>query len=347
MSKELKIGLLFTGVLILMIWGYKFLKGKNLFHQSNTYYITYNDVDQLTVSSPVMIKGFKVGAVTDIKLNPENVDELIVTIEVEGSFGLPKETNAVLYNVGIVGGKAIALEFRTHCTDDCIEDKSFIKGEIRGLLSSMLPEKDLKQYLNSVQDGISGMLDSVGLNSGDGSGNPADQIKMVLKNLASITENLDVLLKKSDNHIQKGLSDIQSFTGTLKKNETQITTLVSNLESFSSQLAKADVDQTVGKADTAIAAITLAVADLKSILANADNSFDNLDKVISQVQKGEGSLGKLVGSDTLYNDLQNTVNQLNFLLQDLRLNPRRYLNLSVIGGKSPQYVKPENDPALK
>ena len=88
------------------------------------------------------------------------------------------------------------------------------------------------------------------------------------------------------------------------------------------------------------------LADLKSILGNADKSFNNLDKMIHQVQQGEGSLGKLVGSDTLYNDLQNTVNQLNFLLQDIRLNPRRYLNLSVIGGKSSQYVKPENDPAM-
>lgn len=347
MSKELKIGLLFIAVLILMIWGYKFLKGKNLFHQSNTYYITYSNVDQLTVSSPVMLKGFKVGAVTDIKLNPENVEELIVTIEVEGNIGLPKETVAVLYSMGIVGGKAISLEFSTYCDGDCLENKSYIKGEMRGLLSSMLPEKDVNQYLNSVQSGISGMLDSVGLGSDGGTGNPADQVKLVLKNIASITESLDVLLKKSDNNIQKSLNDIQSFTGTLKKNESQINRLVTNLETFTSQLSQADVDQTVGKADTAIAAITLAVADLKSILASADNSFNNLDKVIDQVQQGEGSLGKLVSSDTLYNDLQKTVNQLNFLLQDIRLNPRRYLNLSVIGGKSQQYVKPENDPALR
>lgn len=346
MSKELKIGLLFIGVLFLMIWGYKFLKGKNLFHQSDTYYITYDNVDQLTVSSPVMMKGFKVGAVTNIRLNPENVQELIVTIEVDGNIALPKETVAVLFNIGIVGGKAISLEFNSLCTDDCLENKSFMKGETRGLLSSMLPEADINKYLNAVQTEIGGLMDSIGLSGGNGTENPADQVKMVLKNLASISQSLDVLLKKSDNHIQKSLSDIQSFTGTLKQNQTQLTTLVNNLEAFSGQLAKADVDQTVGKADTAIQAITLAVADLKSILGNADKSFNNLDKMIHQVQQGEGSLGKLVGSDTLYNDLQNTVNQLNFLLQDIRLNPRRYLNLSVIGGKSSQYVKPENDPAM-
>jgi len=347
MSKELKIGLLFIGVLFLMIWGYKFLKGKNLFHQSDTYYITYDNVDQLTVSSPVMMKGFKVGAVTNIRLNPENVQELIVTIEVDGNIALPKETVAVLFNVGIVGGKAISLEFNSLCTDNCLENKSFIKGETRGLLSSMLPEDDINRYLSAVQTEIGGLMDSIGLGGGDGTENPADQAKMVLKNLASISQSLDVLLKKSDNHIQKSLSDIQSFTGTLKQNQSQLTSLVNNLDAFSGQLAKADVGQTVGKADTAIQAITLAVADLKSILGNADKSFNNLDKMIHQVQQGEGSLGKLVGSDTLYNDLQNTVNQLNFLLQDIRLNPRRYLNLSVIGGKSSQYVKPENDPAMK
>ncbi len=347
MSKELKIGLLSIGILFLMIWGYKFLKGKNLFHQSSTYYITYDNVDQLTVSSPVMMKGFKVGAVTEIALNPENIEELIVTIEVDGKIGLPKETVAVLYSAGIVGGKAIALEFNTLCTDDCLENKSYIKGETRGLLSSMLPEQEINEYLGAIQTEVSGLLDSAGLGSGNGSENPAEQVKMVLKNLASITQSLDVLLKKSDSHIQKSLSDIQSFTGTLKQNQSQLNTLVDNLEAFSNQLAKAEVDQTVGKADTAIQAITVAVADLKNILSNADNSFNNLDKMITQVQQGEGSLGKLVSSDSMYNDLQNTVNQLNFLLQDVRLNPRRYLNLSVIGGKSSQYVKPQDDPALK
>jgi len=189
-ARELKIGLLSITVIVLLIWGYKFLKGKNVFDDSSTYKIVYNYVDQLTVSSPVMVHGFKIGAVTKIYLNKENVDEVIVEIEVDDVIALPQDTKAVLFSVGLVGGKGVILEFDQHCQDNCLVSGDFIKGEVRGLLGSMVPEKEVDLYLNKLQSGLGGVLDSIGFGE-EGGENTSNDLKSIVANLASITSKLD------------------------------------------------------------------------------------------------------------------------------------------------------------
>jgi len=345
-AREIKIGLLSILVVVILYWGYKFLIGKNVFADSATYKITYSYIDQLTVSSPVMVRGFKVGMVTKIYLNPDNVDEVIVEIEVDGEIKLPRETRAILYSVGIVGGKGIILQFDQHCKEDCIPSGSSIQGEVRGLLTSMVPETEIDLYLSKLQSGLGGMLDSIGLN-GDGQ---IDQttfhIKSIIANLASITQKLDQVVGATNGSIEKSISDIQSFTGTLKQNEEHLNKVLENLDRISSQLADAGLDRTIVKIDSTIGDLSVSVGELKAVMRNAGNSFENIDQMVSKIENGEGTLGKLISQDSVYSELSTTITHLNLLLQDIRLNPKRYVNVSIIGRKDKPYEKAEDDPAL-
>lgn len=346
-SREIKIGILSVVVIIILIWGYEFLKGKNVFSHSNTYKIVYNQIDQLTPSSPVMVRGFKVGMVTDIYLNPENVDEIIVEIEVEDEIRLPRDAKAILYTVGIVGGKGIILQYDKICDDDCIASGEFIEGGSRGLLSSMVPESEVENYMELLQNGLGGVLDSIGMGSGEQNpDNTAGQLKAIVANLASITEKLDAVIAKSDVTINQSLSDIQSFTSSLKENEVHLNRVMENLDKISTQVAEAELDKTLEKVDTTFDAVAVSVDELKSVVKSADNSFKNIDNIIAKVEAGEGTLGKLIARDSVYRDLSLTIEHINLLLQDIRLNPKRYVNVSVIGRRDNDYQKPENDPAF-
>jgi phospholipid/cholesterol/gamma-HCH transport system substrate-binding protein len=346
-SREIKVGILALVVILVLIWGYEFLKGKNVLGHSNTYKVAYTHIDQLAVSSPVFVKGFKVGMVTDIYLNPENIDEVIVEMEVDGEIKLPRDAKAILYSVGIVGGKAVILQYDHICQEDCLESGGFLEGEVRGLLSSMLPQNEMDMYLGKLQSGIGGVIDSLGFDGGAaGSDNTGAQLKEIVASFASITSNLDQLIARSDANINKSIADIQSFTSSLKENEQHLNQIMANLNVISTQVANAGLDQTIQKVDTTFDDLAVSIRDLKSIVESVDQSFQNIDKIVAQVEKGEGTLGKLVGQDSLYNDLSLTVQHLNLLLQDLRLNPKRYVNISVIGRKDKDYEKPEEDPAF-
>lgn len=346
-SREIKVGILALVVVVVLIWGYEFLKGKNVLGHSNTYKVAYTHIDQLAVSNPVYVKGFKVGMVTDIYLNPENIDEVIVELEVDEEIKLPSDAKAILYNVGLVGGKAMILQYDHLCQENCLESGDFLEGEVRGLLSSMVPENEVDVYLNKLQSGISGMVDSLGFEGDEtGGDNTAAQLKQIVASFASITSNLDRVIARSDANINKSLSDIQSFTSSLKENEKHLNQVMANLNVISTQVANAGLDQTLQKVDTTFDDLAVSIKELKSIVKSADQSFQNIDKIVAQVQNGEGTLGKLLGQDSLYQNLSLTVEHLNLLLQDLRLNPKRYVNISVIGRKDKDYEKPDEDPAF-
>jgi phospholipid/cholesterol/gamma-HCH transport system substrate-binding protein len=84
---------------------------------------------------------------------------------------------------------------------------------------------------------------------------------------------------------------------------------------------------------------------LESRLDDAKQSIDGLNKIVQDLERGEGTLGKLLQSEDVYNNLQKSSKNLELLLQDIRLNPNRYIKVSVFGKKSDDYQVPEDDPA--
>lgn len=342
-SKELKLGVIAIGTILMMVWGYNYLKGQKLFATSMTLCSTYEDVYQLAVSSPVYINGLKVGSVSTIDVNPDNVREMTVCYYIEGEYGIPTDARAVMISEGVVGGKALAIRYDHMCDGDCVKSGGRLKDGVEGLLESMIPKSEISEYVEAFSSAVSESF------SGDSTATNAmvQDLSTTMSNLAAITRNLDVLLQRSSNHLSKTMRNVDQITTTVAQNDAKIASIIGNLEAVSQELKATKVSDI---STTANKALTSADETIKSFQATAEKSneaIDNLTALLTEIQSGEGSMAQLINNPELYTNLEETSANLALLLQDLRLNPKRYVNVSVFGKKNKAYVKPKDDPAFE
>lgn len=340
MKKEIKIGLLGLAALLILIFGYKYLKGQNLLEKSNVYHIRYANVDMLDVSNPVLINGYKVGSVIKIGMDPENANLIKVTIDVKGEINLPKETVAVLISTGVLGDKAITLEFDKLCLSDCLPSESEIPGTTKGFLGSMMGTPDeLSAYVDKLTEGV--MEEDSPVNTS------LLELQATIKNLNSITAQLDALFRNSSHSINQSLANIQGLTGELNDSKGSLSGSLKNLESFTQQLNEAGVDQLIASSNKTIESADEVFKGLETTIEETNESVANLKRILEGINQGEGTMGQLVTNKSLYERLDRLTQNLDLLLQDVRLNPKRYINVSVFGKKQKEYETPEDDPAFQ
>lgn len=346
MRREVKIGILALVVFLIFIWGYQFLKGKNVFERNNTFYIRYENVDQLEVASPVLVNGFKVGSVIKIKIDPEDYTRLIVTIDVNEKIKVPKGSRAIITSSGLVGGKVIMIDIKGFCEDDdCAQNGDFLKGEILSILGSMLPQNEIDIYFKKLSSGLIGVVDS--LKNDEGGEKIINDTKTIISNLSSITTNLDALLKSNEKNLNATFDNIQKLTLALKSNDAKINSIIANINSITGTLKNSGIDTLVDDGRNTITNLNQNLMKLESVLNETDNAVKKIDGLLSGIEGGKGTLGKLIKDDKMYDELNMTLRHTNLLLQDLRLYPGRYFNLSLFKLKKPPYQKVENDPALE
>jgi phospholipid/cholesterol/gamma-HCH transport system substrate-binding protein len=346
MRREVKIGILTLVVFVIFVWGYQFLKGKNVFERNNTFYIRYENVDQLEVASPVLVNGFKVGSVIKIKIDPEDYTKLIVTIDVNEKIKVPKNSMAIISSSGLVGGKVIMIDIKGFCDgNDCAQNGDFLKGEVLSMLGSMLPQTELDIYFKKLSSGLIGVVDS--LKNDKGGDRIIRDTKTIISNLSSITSNLNVMIKGNEKNLTATFDNIQKLTQALKSNDAKINAIISNINSITGSLKKSGVDTLVEDGKRTISSLNQDLEKLEYILNDTDQAVKKIDGILADVEGGKGTLGKLIKDDKLYEDLNMTVKHTNLLLQDLRLYPGRYFNLSLFKLKKPPYQKAENDPAFE
>ncbi len=340
MSKEIKIGLLSVIVIAIMIWGYMFLKGRNILSDTTTLYAIYDDVTDLTISAPVVINGFKVGSITDIKPDPANVKQMIVTFVIEGDYGIPDNTEAVLYSKGVMGGKAISLEYDKPCDgNNCAKNKTQLKSKVMGFLDSMLGEGEIDKYSTGLSTSAQAIIANLGKEGEPGSLNETvRQIEIISKNLASLTATTQKVIESNAKNIDATMSNLAKVSQGVANNNKNIDNIIKNLEKLSGDLAKTNMDETFGKLDKTMDSATMSIDELKSTL-------NNLQGILHDVKKGDGTVSKLIYDQNLYKNLNATSRELSLLLQDLRLNPKRYAHFSLFGKKQKEYTSPEEDPA--
>lgn len=347
MTKEAKLGLFAILVLAASIWGYKFLKGKNLLSKSYTFEAVYNNVDQLTVSSPVLLNGLAIGSVTSIKINENNLKEMIVTFDIEKDYKIPKDAIAYQVSNGIINGKAISIKYDISCTGaNCAESGDRLEGRLLGFIGSLVGKEEVGDYLNEVTSGLTEVVNKLGSEDGKGAVNEAIiQLNKTLKNLESLTRTSDALLKNSYSGLTETMNNMGKITSNLAKNNDQITGLLANLNTITADIKNAKLSNVSQTATETLSETKIAVQQLQSTLKNTDGMVSSLEGVMKKVNNGSGSIGQLVNNETLYKNLEETSKNLSLLLQDLRLNPKRYVNVSVFGKKDKAYTLPENDPA--
>jgi phospholipid/cholesterol/gamma-HCH transport system substrate-binding protein len=348
MSREIKLGILTILTLFLGIWGYKFIKGQNLFKSSNTYYSTFTDVTSLAVSSDVLVNGYKIGTVTAIKLNPENVKAMDVYFRIDGEIGIPKDAVVLMKNDGIMGGRVLALSFDKHCkTGDCAPNNTKLPNKVIGLLGSMVSTEEASAYVDNTTRSARLLMDGIGK---EGNNTKIDLIvrnlETSLANMTAVTNNFNKIMLQSQSNIAGMTTNLNKITKNLADNNAQITSMLTNLNNTSQQLAAADIGKTVGKTNTMIETSTASVKKLEATIEAATVTMKELDVMLKKINEGGGSLGKLINDKSLYTNLETTSKNMSLLLQDLRLNPKRYVNVSLIGRKDKPYLLPENDPAM-
>jgi len=354
MKKEIRIGLLAALAITILIGGFKFLKGKDVFNRNQTFLVEYKDANNVTVSTPVYIHGFQVGIIKDIYLSPKNMESIIIELEVAKNIKVPKWAVAEIIDVGLMGNKAVNLQFKGMCQgNDCANSGDYLVGRTRGMLSSIIGDPhELDLYMTQLKVGISGILDTVNYyfknaDKSTGLGLAVNNIQNTLQNLEKITNQFNILLQASNKQLQGTFSNLNSITGNINSKNKEISDLLSNLNDISVQIKGAEIDKTLGVARTTLTSANDRIEDLDKTINEANEAINKISRIVTKVDNGSGSLGKLINDNDLYNNIERLSKQADLLVQDLRLNPKRYVNVSIIGRKQKTYTLPANDPAEK
>lgn len=325
MTKEIKIGILTVITVAVSIWGYKFILGRNLLNQSTSLYVEYANVGEIRVSTPVYVRGLQVGVVTNIYPKDREMRQFIVAIELDKGIYVPKDAVVEIRTNSVMGSKHLEIVFSKGCEGDCAMDGDTLRGATLGILRSMVDSSEVAMYLDLLGGKFSGMIDSVSGNINDPS-NPNSfhktymDLRATIGHLRSVSGRIDQLLAGSSGHVQQITGNLEKLSRTLSNSETQIQHILGNLDSTSAQLKNAGLPGAVDQAEESLVA-------LRKTLENASHTFAQLDGVISGIQQGEGTLGKLVKDEALYQQLDATLQQIEQLTEDLKLHPKRYTRI--------------------
>ena len=315
-TKEIKTAILVIAAILLFIWGYSFLKGRDLLTNYRTFYVQYENVEGLVSSAPVTINGLIVGKVSSIKFLNET-GKLQVELQVKSDFPISKTSVASIYEPGLIGGKQIMITPNLQDTS-VAESGTTLLGSIKPGLTSLVAER-----LTPLQEKVEKMVVSADV--------LLKNINTILdaktkENLKSSIANLDATLAEF-----KGVSI--SANEMLAENKGKISSMLTNFDKASANFSKVSD--------------SLAKVDFNKTVKKLEQTLANVDKIMNDVQTGKGTIGKLMKDETLYNNFTKSSKELELLLQDLRLNPTRYVNVSLFGKKNKPYVAPVNDSIKK
>lgn len=316
-SKEAKIGLFAACSLAALYFGYNFLRGKRFFSTLNTYYVVYNKIDGIVKSTPIYFKGLKVGQVEKLTLfRTDSANAILATLLIDEKIQLAASSEAKIVSQDLLGGKAISLIIPSLV--DPIQEGDTLVGTVENSLSASISEmitpvktktEQVMVSLNKVLEEFEKVLSNGGtteLTSG------IHSLSAVLENLKSTTAQIDALLNAEKGNIHKTSASIAHLSESLSANSNELTATMKNMKSISDSLAQAPLKQTIeqlNKTATQLALIT------------------------QKIDKGEGTAGKLVNDPELYDNLNKSSKELSLLLKDLQENPKRYVQVSVFGGK--------------
>ncbi|MBQ5609736.1 MAG: MCE family protein [Rikenellaceae bacterium] len=306
MKKEVKIGI-FAVVMLLALWaGIRFLSGIDIFSRNIIYYASYENVSGLQTAAPITIHGVKMGTIESITFDPSKGSDVKVALAVKRQYRLPVDTRAVIYDNGIMGGKAIKLDL--------------------GSSSELLKRGD-----QIISDSGSDMMSSIGNELGDLKG----KLTVVADNLATALANINTLVEQNTDNLSGTISNLNSISasldGVLKSERKNIEGIVTSLTGLAEMLNQNTerFDRIIGNVDAV--AEQLEQAKVDSLVKAFTSTADNLSRMLASINAGEGSVGELMNDKELYDNLAAASGNLSALLADLKEHPARYVHFSVFG----------------
>ncbi len=314
-SNETKIGALTAIAITLLILGYSFLKGKTLFGKSHTLYAKYTNVQGLANSNPVMINGLQVGTVFSITTD-KNMKQILVNMNLSKDVNIPKNSVAII-KPNILGTTSIDIKLGD-ATEYIPKNDTIATEATTGIFNEVLSKVDPLIYqvtkavtsIDSVLMSVNHILDPMAKNN---IGATLENLNKTTANLINASASLQILLNTQTGALAGTLNNLNSFTAGLAGNNDKINNMVGNLDKTATNLSKLDLEKT-------LTTLNSTIGDLKS--------------TIGKLNSTSGTAGLLFNDTKLYNNLTATANKLNLLIDDLRTNPKRYVNISVFGKKN-------------
>lgn len=313
-TKEIKAGLIVVLGIAALVQGFSYLKSNSLLGKSTTLYAVYDHVGGLQPGTAVSLNGYSIGTIDDITFLDES-GKLLVSFTLTTNLPIPVDSKAELYDTSVLGGKGLQIVLGTPDMAN-VQDKDTLITSVKIGMTDRITElmEPLEAKVNSaivetdlLMRNLNQLLDS----------DSQALLRETLKNLSDTSSSLKVIA--------------ENVSENLTANEQALGTILENTAALTSNLS--DVSK------------TLSEADLQGLFADLDSSVSNTKELLESIKNGDGAVGQLFTNEQLYISLGENLNQLEWLLQDLRLNPKRYLSVSVFGKKQKEYVLPESDPA--
>ena len=302
LSNEIKTAILVLSGILMFIVGFSYLKSNNIFSSDRTFFAIYDDIEGVSVGTPVTVSGFNVGSIQDISFY-QNTMDILVKFRVENKVKFSKNSVAQIYETGLIGGKALAI---LPNNGPLAQSGDTLRSSIAPGLTELVNDK-----LSPLQEKIESTFVS------------ADSL---LKNINNV---LDV---NSQNQIKESFSKLSDLAVNLKEsaenlnsiinsNEIKINDIVSNVDNFSSNFSS----------------LSNSFSDVEVIIGNLTKTSNNLNSIIDEISSGDGTFNQLIYDDSMIKSLNEASNNLNLLMEDLRLNPKRYVHFSLFGKKNKEY----------
>lgn len=310
-TKEVKTGILAVIAVLILIFGYYFLKGQNLLDSSRTFHAIYADVEGLSTSSPVTINGLRVGQVTKIDFL-DQTGLLVVTFTVDSNFKFSRNSLAQIYGGGIIGGKSLAIvpEYEmdlTAKTGDTLP--SDIEEGIMELVNERLTPLQIKveRAIVSADSLITSFNQVLNPETRNNIAVTFEDISATVRSLRSTAESLNGIVEGNSAKLDRTFTNLDEMSG--------------NFNKFSD---------------------TLAQVNLSGMSQDIEKVISDFETISNNLTSGQGTAGKLLTDDTVYDNLDRATKQLEELLQDIKLNPKRYVHISVFGKNPGPYETPRD-----
>ena len=310
-NKEIKTAALVIGGILLFIYGFSYLKGKSIFKDTKTLYTVYDEVEGLIPGAKVTINGLSIGKISNIDFLPSTT-KILVTMDVRKELNFSTESAAMLYEVGLIGGKAISIvpKFDNNKT---IQSGDTLRSEIKPSFTDLINRQieplqiKIESMLTSADSlfvGVSNVLDS----------DTQANLKNTLENLSVTMENLNNASLAAHNILAQNQEQLNATFVNIKDTSE-------NLKSITDSISSAEISRSINQFSKTMA---------------------GLNTIVSAIDAGEGTAGKLIRDEALYDNLRAATKELELLMRDLKNHPKRYVHFSLFGKKDEPYIPEEN-----
>lgn len=313
-SREIKLGFIITATIFVFVWGVSYLKGKDIFNRQLTVYAEYDNVSGLVETNPVVVSGVKIGQIDRIYFHPDGSGKIMVRMIIGRQIGIPSNSVARLTGADFMGFREI----------DIIMGNSPMEikngDTLASLISASITEEVSRQIaplttqagslLSKIDSVLVAVLEIFNAETRRNISQSIESMQKTLGNIQRTTATVDTTFAHQARRLSVIMANAESISTNLSQNNQAITNVISNLSGLSDTLAALEIAQT---------------------MQNVNHTIEALAASLDKINRGQGSLGLLVNDEQLYRNLEASSKQLERLLEDIRHNPRRYINVSVFG----------------